>query len=388
MEKENNSNNVSMIKKFMPILIGIVVVFFLIIIIAALAKSCSKPSNNYKGTESKMVSAAQNYYKQHSDELPSNGGSLSVPANDLADKGVMKPLSKYLKDTSCEGKVNIYNNGGVYLYVPDLVCAEYKTTHLVDAIKKDSLIDTNITNSSNVTNTSSNSKVTIGGDYISGLYEINGTYVFKGKNPNNYFTIGGLKWRILSIEKDGTIRLVKVNQEKRNSYWDTKYNPDANRSYGINDYKNSKILEKMNSEYDKFKDENKKHLAPYDVCVSRRLSTDLSKDRSIDCADVLTQQYIGLPSVSDFANASLDENCNKITDGACSNYNYLTEILLESWTSTGLADNSYSVFFITGGIAMTNEARKSLPYNWVIAIKGDELYVSGDGTLDKPYTIK
>ena len=112
MEKENNTNNISMIKKFMPILIGIVVVFFLIIIIAALAKSCSKPSNNYTGTESKMLSAAKTYYKEHTDELPTKGKSISVSANELAEKKVMKPLSKYLKDTSCEGKVNIYNNGG------------------------------------------------------------------------------------------------------------------------------------------------------------------------------------------------------------------------------------------------------------------------------------
>ena len=385
MEKTNN--NVSIAKKFMPILIGIVVVFFLIIIIAACAKSCSKPNSNFKGTQSKMVSAAKSYYKNHGDELPSKGESKTITANELAEKGVMKPLSKYLKDTSCEGKVNIYNNGGKYLFVPDLVCAEYKTEHLKDAIIKDSLVDTNTKATNNDVTTPSNSKVTIGGDYISGLYLENDIYIFKGKDPNNYFSLGGLKWRILSIEADGTIRLLKINQEKRNSYWDTKYNSDANRSYGVNDYKNSKILEKMNSEYEKFKDENKTHLAPHSVCVGRRSSTMVAKDRSIDCSEILTNQYIGLPSISDYANASLDENCNNITDGACSNYNYLTEILVESWTATALADNTYSVYFVNGGIAMYDEARKALPYNWVIAIKGDELYVSGNGTSEKPYTI-
>ena len=386
MEKSENSNNVSMIKKFIPILIGIIVVFFLIIIVAAGAKSCSKPSNNYKGTQSKMVSAAKKYYKSHGDELPGKGESKTITATELAEKGEMKPLLKYLKDTSCEGKVNVYNNGGKYLLVPDLVCAEYKTKHLIDAIKEDSLVDTN-TISNDATTAPANSKVSIGKDYVSGLYLENGVYVFKGKNPNNYFTMGGLKWRILSIEADGTIRLLKVNQEKRNSYWDTKYNTDANRSYGINDYKNSKILEKMNSEYEKFKDENKTHLAPHSVCIGRRSATTISKDRSIDCSEVLTNQYIGLPSISDYANASLDENCLNITDGSCSNYNYLTEILVESWTATGLADNTYSVYFVNGGIAMYDEARKALPYNWVIAIKGDELYASGNGTSEKPYTI-
>ena len=385
MEKTDN-NNVSMVKKFMPILIGIVVVFFLIVIVASCARSCSKPGNNYSNTEKKMVSAAKSYYKSHEDELPSKGESKTITANELAEKGVMKPLSKYLKDTTCEGKVNVYNNGGKYLVIPDLVCSEYKTNHLVDAIKKDSLIDTNTLDSTN-TNTTSNSKVSIGGDYISGLYEVNGTYVFKGKNPNNYLLIGGIKWRILGIEADGTIRLLKTTSEKRNSYWDTKFNTDLKRSYGVNDYKNSKILEKMNSEYNKFKDENKMHLAPYNVCVARRLSTNLSKDRSIDCTEVLDNQYIGLPSVTDFANASLDENCNNITDGACSNYNYLSDVLIGSWTSTGLLDNTYEVYYINGGIAMRDKASVSSPYNWVIAIKGDELYVSGNGTSDKPYTL-
>ena len=210
-KREEYSNNDSMVKKFLPIIIVIVVIFVLFIIFASLTKSCSKAGSNYKSVQNKLTSAAKNYYEAHEDELPSLSESIEITDSKLADGGYMKPMTKLLKDTSCEGKVYVYNNGGKYLYVPDLSCAEYKTEHIVDKIKKDNIIETNTSN-----NSTSDGKVSIGGDYISGLYEVNGTYIFKGKDPHNYFTFGGVKWRILNIESDGTIRLIKIAQEKDN----------------------------------------------------------------------------------------------------------------------------------------------------------------------------
>ena len=53
------------------------------------------------------------------------------------------------------------------------------------------------------------SLVTTVGD---GLYEDadeQGRYVFKGGNPNNYLTLNGETWRIMSIESDDTIKIIK-----------------------------------------------------------------------------------------------------------------------------------------------------------------------------------
>ena len=37
-----------------------------------------------------------------------------------------------------------------------------------------------------------------------------GRYIYKGKNPNNYITFNNEEWRIISVEKDNTIKIVRT----------------------------------------------------------------------------------------------------------------------------------------------------------------------------------
>ncbi len=356
-------------KKYLFIIGGIFVVIFLIIGIVALFRSCTGPGNNYEKTEEKMKKAAASYFTSEGQSLPEESGSKEVSASELASAGFMKDLSEYLVDVSCSGTVTVYNHGGQMLYVPNLDCSEYKTKHLSDKIKEDNLIESS------------------DDPYKSGLYSIDDKFVFRGKNPNNYLTFGGLSWRIIDINADGLIRAIKVEPEKRSIAWDTKFNSEVNKTYGINDYRNSYILERMNEEYVKFKDENKKHLAPYSVCTGKRNSQDLAIDYNVDCAETLDNQYIGIISSSDYGRASLDTECKSVLSGACVNYNYMTTVTTDTWTSTAMKTNSYDVVNITGGVASTMNARKAALYNWVIAFEGSEKYISGDGTEKNPYVI-
>lgn len=359
----------SMDKKYLFIIGGIFGVIFLIIIIVAVARACTGPGSNYEKTENQMINAAAKYFTSEGQSLPKINESKEVSANELSGAGFMKDLTEYLVDVSCKGKVVVYNNGGQMLYVPNLECTEYKTKHLSDKIIEDNYIETTED------------------PYKSGLYNMEGTYVFRGKKPNNYLTFGGLLWRIIDIEDDGTIRAIKAEVEKRTIVWDNKFNTEAGKSYGINDYKNSYLLEKMNNDYSGFKDENKKHMAAYNVCIGKRASQELAVDRNIDCLEVLEEQYIGVISSSDYGLSSLDENCSKVTAGACTNYNYLTSVTTDTWTTTAMKTNTYDVVYINGGVASSMNARKTSSYNWVIAFKGYEKYIAGDGTLENPYVV-
>ena len=383
-------------KKYLYIIAGIFGAIILILIIVAISRGCSKPGKNYAKVEEKIVSAARNYYKEHSDMIPKDANKDTVSAATLAETGYMKALSEYLEDTSCTADLTIYNNGGQYLLVPNLVCAEYKTVHLVDKVKEDNLITSTgetttptessqsggETNNAPVGSEAVNSK-----DYISGLYEDNGVYVFKGKNPNNYLVLSGITWRILDINENGIMRVIKTDAEKRATYWDTKYNSQENKREGINDYKNSTLREKLYADYAKFKDENKAHLAPFNACVGKRDVNTIVADRNIDCAEVLENQYIGVINSSDFARGSLDENCVNINQAACTNYNYLNNFVLQSWTSNSISSDTYQVIYINSGTASKIGSNKSATYHWVIAINGDEKYISGNGTLNDPYVV-
>lgn len=399
-------------KKYLIIIGGIFGVIILIIVFVAIFRACTGPGTNYEKTERKMISATEKFLASEGQSFPKEFESKEVSAEELAGAGFMDDLTEYLVDVSCTGKVTVFNNGGKMLYVPNLDCTDYKTQHLADKIKKDSLIETaeetteeedaNQNNesiqstsnavsnqNSNTSNIQSNEQTTIDNDddYPSGLYDMDGTFVFRGKHPNNYLSFGGLMWRIIDINVDGIIRAIKISSEKRNISWDNKYNSTANKTYGINDYKNSYILETMNSEYKKFKATNKVHLAPYSVCVGKRGGTTLGLERSIDCAEMLEHQYISVISSSDYGRASLDENCTKITSGACNNYNYLSEMLTETWTTTAMNRNTYEVVYINNGLAAAMNAQNKAYYNWVIAFNGYEKYISGKGTAKDPYVI-
>ena len=391
----------SMNKKYLIVIASIFAILFLIILVVAVTRACSKPGSNYERVEKKLVDGAKKYFKDNPDAKPTEGNSVTVSATTLSEGKYMKALSAYLKDTSCVADVKVYNNGGQYLVVPNLECAEYKTTHLADKIKNDNLISTsqnsyeeneqndpnaNSLNNNQVSNQQINEDNN-SNDYISGLDDVNGVYIFKGKKPNNYLTFGGIKWRIIDIDENNIIRALKIDSEKRSQRWDTKYNVDVKDSKGINDYKNSTILETLNTEYGKFKDENKQHLAPMSVCIGKRNDKLLGTSRDIDCSSRLDNQYISLINSGDYARASLDEHCTSITSGSCVNYNYLSSILIQSWTTNTHLDNSYQAIAINSGLAHAFDAKEALKYNWVIAINGDEKFTKGDGTESNPYVV-
>jgi len=58
-----------------------------------------------------------------------------------------------------------------------------------------------------------------------GLYEDNteeGKYIYKGSNPNNYITFNNETWRIISIEKDNTLKIIR-NESIGNMVYDVGY---------------------------------------------------------------------------------------------------------------------------------------------------------------------
>lgn len=344
----------------------------LIIIVVAVVRSCSKPGKNYEKVEKTMVEAARKYYRSHEDLIPAESQNIEISVSELVADGQMKELSEYLVDTSCSGKVKVFNNAGVYLITPDLVCAEYKTKHLSEKIIEDNLVE---------------NQDIAAKEYTSGLYNDGSTYVFKGKKPNNYLLFGDIVWRIIDIDENGTIRAVKTDPEKRTVIWDNKFNNEIKKTYGINDYKNSYVLEFINAAYKGFKETSRQHIAPHDACIGSRKTNDITISRATDCAEKLENQYISLFSVSDFANASLDENCKSLVSGACINYNYISSFLSETWTTTPYGENTYDVVYLGGGMASHINARKKLQYHWVLAFNGFEKYVSGNGTKETPYVI-
>ena len=66
-------------------------------------------------------------------------------------------------------------------------------------------------------------------------------YFFTGANPNNYITFNGEKWRIISVECDGTIKIMR-DTVLTDRVWDSSGNNNWARPSSLNTYLNGTYL--------------------------------------------------------------------------------------------------------------------------------------------------
>lgn len=361
-------------KKFLIMAGGIILLPILIIIFLAIIQGCSGGVSTHEEYEQKMISSATKYFKDKKKEPSEEGETATVKLDKLVSEGYIKSTEKLLGDTSCKGEVKVrrngasveINDGGFLNYTVDLVCDKYETTHLIDKITEEIVTSE------------------------SGLYQVGEELIFKGDKVKNYISIYDFTYRIVSVDKDGILKLVRTEPEIASRLWDNKYNVEVNYSYGINLYKDSSILTYLMKDYENAKKVNKKTkqiIVAYDVCIGRRSSADYSISKEVDCSEKLEKQVISMLNASDFAMASADPNCNSVIAKSCKNYNYLSKIATSTWTMNASSENTYEVFFISNGLLEHQNANVYNEYNTVIYIDGDELYTTGEGTATKPYII-
>jgi len=366
-------------KKMLCIICGIIILPILIIIVLMVVRGCSGGVSSYSSYEEKMLSSAKKYFKNE-DKLPTvEGEKVEVTLDKLVKEGYIKSAGKSLKDSTCEGSVTVQNNGvsiknnegGYYFYSVKLNCKDYSTKTLKDEILKDI--------------------VTEG----AGLYQVGSEYIFKGKTDitknqyvNNYVEFYGKLYRIIKIDESGDLKLVRSETQKYSTTWDTKYNEVERENVGENVYSESNILTTLVKTYnDTFDEDAKAQIVAKKICVGPRDLADNALYSISDCSKVLENQVISLLSIADFANASIDKDCNSLKAASCGNYNYMNGFLTSTWTLTSVSNDTYNVYWLNYGVPYTQKANKRKKYNIVIYISGNITEFEGDGSVDTPYKI-
>ncbi len=356
---------------------GILLVVLVLLFGGALLYNRLFYKRSYSEVESIMLDASKKYMSVHEDSLPKDlNTSVSISVSDLIQEDMMKELNDYIKDdsVSCSGSVNVTKiTDGYYRYVPFLDCKDdYSTLKFVDYIKKNEPI----VESSN------------------GLYQLNNDLVFRGDNVNNYLSLGGRTYQIVKITNDEVA--IILSEKSSSVIWDNRYNVDKKSTMGINDYDVSKVRESLNSLYDgslvvnskPLLDENAKNiLVTYSLEVGKR--TDLDNDRTgtLEKAVIIENQYVGLLSFYDYMNASLDTHCTTTLSPACMNYNYLSNYQFKWWLGTATSSDSYRVYLIDKKPKLASASGFGY-LRPVFHLAKDVIYVSGDGSLEKPYVVK
>lgn len=366
----NNDYNSNDKKSYVFALIGLIILILIIVVIVVIVNNGKNSDTTYSTIETKLLEGAKSYYNKYPDELPIiEGNYVTINAETLIENSYLKPFTEMVdEEVNCSGYVNVFKTEQDYAYFPYLNCGtEYETLKLNDKIIEDNIVTSN-----------------------DGLYKVKNEYVFRGEYPNNYVKFSNQIWRIIKINEDGSIKLVYADKKTEKVVWDDRYNTDKSEYVGKNDFRLSRILEKLNEIYldDTYIENNdKKLLVKYNWCIGKISENDTQISGFNSCDDIYSDLYIGLLNIDEVLIPSLDENCKNIYDQSCTNYNYLYEINT-GWTLNASSERSHIVFYSSYGAVYPKSASTSSSVRPVININGNVLYTSGNGTKETPYIIK
>ena len=239
--------------------------------------------------------------------------------------------------------------------------------------------------------------VTHGDGLYADEYE-EGKYTYKGANPNNYITFNNETWRIISIDFNGLIKIMR-NESIGNVRYDEGYD---------NSWETSDIKSYLNDTYLPTITVNK------DIIVSHTWSiggvsvvySDLDLAEQIVGENGIQSQPVnlGMITVSEYLRANPNKeqcenmNINMTNSEICLTTNWMYDILQKksvasdvekTWTITPLQETDEDAWFIYGD----NGTFGTENVGWGGFAVFPSLYLSsditltGEGTSSNPYTI-
>jgi hypothetical protein len=357
------------IDKKTMIYLGGLVLFIILVFVVVIVFANGSRSSNYEKIEKIMEEAAIKYASNNNSILPTKeGNQITIMDVELSSLEYMKPLSKLLKKEPCTGKVVIEKTEDSYLYIPYLTCGtSYNSLKLYEKVLEDN-------------------KVVQNGD---GLYKINNEYVFRGEDPNNYIEFGSTIYRIVKIDVDNNIQIIKGKKDskERTVKFDDRYNSEIGYSYGKNIFSQSRMKEHLEERLDDLDTSLKTLLVAKDWCVGLRSKGSVALNNSQECLTLNQNSKIGLLTTYDFMIVSNDSECSIITNRTCLNYNYLVKSY-SWWLSTPGDKDSSRVYMVTSGIVSQSNASKKAYIRESYYLNDVVRYASGDGTETNPYVFK
>jgi len=267
-----------------------------------------------------------------------------------------------------------------------------------------------------------------------GLYEDPteaGRYVYRGTDPDNYITFNGetAGWRIISVESDGTLKIMKTanlgnrvfeaantrtaaycNYNSRGcNVWGsvstmldasgnsvTKMPTQVNGSLLDLPTEEAQMTKYLNNDYygtlnEEAKGQIDNHLwnvGPLDN-TNQPLETSVQKEKAYKW-----RGKIGLINSSDYVRATTDESCTTVYSSMinpypCKNDNYMYQSSYNWWTMSPFSSSiSCFVWYVYSPGPLGNDyASFSNGVRPVIYLQSD-ISLEGSGTASDPYTIK
>ena len=219
-----------------------------------------------------------------------------------------------------------------------------------------------------------------------------GRYFYRGKNPNNYITFNGEKagWRIISIEPDGTIKIMRT-ANAGNRAWDSSNNNNWARPSSLNTYLNGDYYNSLNSTAKNQIVSHTWKIGPVtndNGCLTDNVNSE---------GDIRWTGKVGLATVSEYLRSSSNVGMcrtfalNNDNTGTCANSNWMVNSSYNYWwTLSSFAGTSSTVFIVysngnfrSSGASDTNLGIAVRP----VVYLSSSITLSGSGTSSDPYTL-
>ncbi len=210
--------------------------------------------------------------------------------------------------------------------------------------------------------------------------------IYKGTNPNNYITFNNEEWRILSIESDGTIKII-LNKGLGSRTWDNLMANDWTSST-LNTYLNGNYLTSIIENSDKIVSHNWNIGAV--TADNNNLFEQITKE-----SEKIWEGKVGLVSASEYLRANTNkEQCetfslNNSNNTVCSTTNWILNILDSSsfWLLSSDANSGEFVFYVGAGGNIASDLSDAYSQVFPVIYLTSDIKISGNGTQDDPYTI-
>ena len=221
-------------------------------------------------------------------------------------------------------------------------------------------------------------------------YEV-GKYLYRGVNPNNYITFNNEEagWRIISIEKNGNVKIIK-NSNIGKIAWDTSDNNNWARPATLNTYLNNTYSNSITATAQGQTIDTNWNIG--DVLENNNdIQVQIENEKQ-----TIWKGKIGLATLSEYirANSNLRQCGNfslyKLNYDDCYNTNWLAKTNYYWWTISSYKGNSYDIFGVVNyGQIGTYFAREDYAaVRPVVVLSSDIKITGGDGTQSNPYTIQ
>ena len=211
-------------------------------------------------------------------------------------------------------------------------------------------------------------------------------YFFTGANPNNYITFNGENagWRIISVECDGTIKIMK-NGVGSNMPWDSLDDNDWTRPASLNTYLNETYYNGLNSTA-------KSQIVAHDWSIGA--VTAYNNDLADQINDENSEKWngkIALPTVSEFLRTNSNMSCNtlqtyNVNDNTCSNNTWMTADNIDYWWFLTKGFNVFDMYF--GGVNDYSNPSENRVVRNTVYLSSELQIIGGDGSQSNPYMIK